>query len=184
MTTSCNAPAESRRRIFWSTQLCRRSQDECGRVCYLPGIELFCTVEGDCTDKSLPKRISNENWLRGLVYNILFTRGRNPDNPCTPYSSDLGGHWSDSFRKGPSSGSSYVYKKNYASVSDAQADLLVRLRTDMSKLIQYGVAESVDVKVTYAGGNQFDVIVIIFTKDGDSLEIGLIATKTSGIVAY
>jgi phage gp46-like protein len=183
MVDVCAAVARSTRCVFWVTQVCESINDPCGGECADLGLQLLCPIDGNCELPDRPRTINNDNWLRGLIYNILYTDGRNPDPSCVRFSGNSGGHWSDAFQK-KSSGSTYVHQKSYGSVSEARADAAFRLKNDLGKLIDYGVAKTVDVTVEYTGQNKFQANIVVGTTDGTSLEVGLSGQRLNGIIAF
>lgn len=183
MLDHCNNPRSNQRRIFWTTQMCHSVRDDCvGGECGVPGILLECVNSYDCDKVGSTKFIKNDQWLTGLIYNILYTNGYD-ESRCRPFFGNAGGHWSDSFQK-KTSGSAYVYQESYGSIEDAKRDLSLKLKKDLIKLIDYGVAVSVDVLSDYRGDNVFDVTVIVTTKDGEIVRVGLEGQKSKGIIAF
>jgi hypothetical protein len=170
----CLAQNNGRRRIFWTTRAnACGSYTMCGIECSLPGLE-YENVEGEHPDQGLPgegpyRTIKNDEWLQGLILNILNTRARSDARCPTPAA--VYGHWSESYRDdGLYIGSTLwnAAEKPYVRTSDAVKAIGVAVRTDMGKLIALGIAESVEVEATYKGSNSVEVIVTVTTTTGRS----------------
>jgi len=170
----CLTQNNGRRRIFWTTRAnACGSYTMCGIECSLPGLE-YENVEGEHPDQGLPgegpyRTIKNDEWLQGLILNILNTRARSDARCPTPAA--VYGHWSESYRDdGLYIGSTLwnAAEKPYVRTSDAVKAIGVAVRTDMGKLIALGIAESVEVEATYKGSNSVEVIVTVTTTTGRS----------------
>jgi hypothetical protein len=107
---------------------------------------------------AIPRTISNDQWLRGLVLNILNTKART-DLKC-PSPAAVYGHWSESYRgDGLYVGSTLwnAVAKSYTRVADSVKAIGSAIRADMAKLTALKIADSVEVKAIYKGGNRVDV---------------------------
>jgi hypothetical protein len=153
-----------RRRLFWSTraEACG-TYTVCGAECAIPGLEYEDSdekIEGGRT-------IKTEDWLQGLILNILNTRART-DMRC-PAPAAVYGHWSESYRDDNLHIGSTLWnaaEKSYIRTADAVKAISVAVRGDVGKLIALGLATSVEVESTYAGDNKVTVLVTVFTTTG------------------
>jgi len=166
-----------RRRIFWTTrpEACG-AYDMCGHACSIPGLEYVDRLDLPYPDSSPPgtadigyRTISNDEWVRGLILNIINTRARN-DRPC-PSPASVYGHWSESFfREGE-----WLYigstlwnaaEKLYARCQDAVKAIEAAIRADMGKLIAQGIVQSVAVHAVYHRQSHVDVMIDTVTSTG------------------
>jgi len=164
------------RRIFWTTraEACG-DYDLCGVVCSIPGLE-YEDIADPYPDQDLPgnvssgyRTINNDNWLQGLILNILNTRARNDVRCPTPAS--VYGHWSESYRgDGLYIGSTMwnAAEKSYIRTADAVKAIGNAVRADMGKLVALGIAESVEVEASYRGSNSVAVVITVITVSGRS----------------
>lgn len=163
----CAELVGDRRRLFWATQphACG-SLKNCGQECGTPGLAIVPKGDG--------ASISTENYVRGLVYNILFTDGRKALVTCGYTPGTRGGHWSDSFRpdQGQYSGSLMRFVKSTGRVRDDLALIKAAAEFDLRKLISYGVATQVEVTVTYAGRGRADLVAIVTGPSGETATVG------------
>lgn len=165
----CGDISKDRRRAFWATQVdaCGVSQS-CAGECGSPGLAF-----------SSPGVISTDNWVRGLVLNMLMTDGRMPNTDCGYAPGAQGGHWSESYgagdigtllRKIPTTGT--VRESINLITGYAQATL--------ERLIQRGVASAVDVQSRYLGNNVMALdVTITGTGSFANARVGLSANKTA-----
>lgn len=166
---TCTVADSDRRRRFWVTQ-----PDACGidatcGDCAKPGLRPIDQVQGRTIDTS--------EYVRGLALNILLTNGRKADTLCGTAPGTRGGHWSDSFRTGPASGSALRQAKLTGRISDQVAEIQALAKHDLEKLILYKVATAVDVTATYAGRNKVLLSVKIFGQDGKSTAVAVTGTR-------
>jgi hypothetical protein len=148
------------RRLFWSTRVgACGDYNVCGHECKIPGLQYEDTADG--------RTISVDDWLQGLILNILNTRART-NVPC-PSPSAVYGHWSESYRGDNLYIGSTLWnaaEKPYVRTADAVKAVGVAVRSDVGKLIALGIATSVEVEATYSGSNSVAVIVTVFTTSG------------------
>jgi len=172
---NCLAQNEGRRRIFWTTKphACG-GYIMCGVECEIPGLE-YEEKSDPYPDAGLPpdphgyRTIKTDNWLHGLILNILNTRART-DKKC-PTPAAVYGHWSESYREdGLYIGTTLwnAAEKSYIRTADAVKAIGAAVRADMGKLIALGIAESVEVEATYRGSNSVEVTVTVVTVSGRS----------------
>jgi len=175
---TCDVSAVGRRRTFWANQACTTERD-CGFDCGADyGIKYYCPENQACTEHKpgSQRGIETDNWLRGLVINILFTDGKLVDTLCGWKPGARGGHWSDSYRNGryPGSvGSSIRNLKTHGTISDAIAEINAYMRFDLQKLVTYGVALSIEVASKYIGNNTVQSDIIIYGVDGTTTQVGV-----------
>jgi phage gp46-like protein len=144
-----------RRRIFWTTRpaVCG-DYIVCGATCAIPGLEY--------EDHGEERTIKTDDWLHGLILNILNTRART-DAKC-PSPMAVYGHWSESYRGDSMYIGSTLWNaadKSYVRVADSVQAIATAIRADMSKLIALDVAQSVEVEAVYRGQGRVDVTIIV-----------------------
>ena len=185
---NCSPPASRKRRVFWATQpTCGVSEPCPGEHCYDSGLVLMeahsCSLgcNSPCDRVSTGERtIANNDWVRGLILNILLTDGRREDRDCGYRPGTRGGHWSDSFRgDGLSAGSLIRFINADCSVNQAVALAEAQITADMQKLVQWGVAYAVDVTATYRGRGVVDVVIEVTGLGGEVLNVGMSAKRLS-----
>jgi phage gp46-like protein len=173
-TDTCLEQNVGRRRSFWTTRVeACGSYVTCGVECAIPGLE-YEESHDPVLDQGLPgeigyRTIRTDDWLQGLILNILNTRART-DARC-PSPAAVYGHWSESYRDdGLYIGSTLwnAAEKSYVRTADAVKAIAVAVRADMGKLIALGIAESVEVEATYTGSNGVTVVVTVNTSTGQS----------------
>jgi phage gp46-like protein len=152
-----------RRKLFWTTraQACG-GYEVCGVECSLPGLE----YEGD---PDVGRTIKTDNWLQGLILNILNTRART-DAKC-PSPPAVFGHWSESYRDdGLYIGATMwnAAERSYSRMNDSVAAIKAAITADMHKLVLMGIADSVVVTATYVGEGRVDVVIETITSSGRS----------------
>jgi len=180
-TDHCLEQAAGHRRVFWTTQVAAcGSYTMCGHECAIPGLE-YEDIKHSNPYPSHPiapvdphegeyRTIKNEDWLQGLILNILNTRART-DMRC-PTPAAVYGHWSESYRDDDLYIGSTMWnaaEKSYVRIADSVKAVGVAVRTDMGKLIAMGLAVSVEVEATYSGNNSVAVIVTVITATGRSV---------------
>jgi len=165
------------RRIFWTTRVeACGSYNLCGIDCAIPGLQYEEVETPPFPDNTLPdgtlggyRTIKTDEWLQGLILNILNTRART-DLKC-PTPAATYGHWSESYRDDNLYIGSTMWnaaEKPYVRTADAVKMIGVAVRADMGKLIVLGLAESVEVEATYRGNSSVSVIVTVITSSGRS----------------
>jgi phage gp46-like protein len=154
-----------RRRIFWTTrQNACGTYNLCGQTCSIPGLE-YEDHDDPYPEQGLPassgyRTIKNDEWLLGLILNILNTRART-DMRC-PSPAAVYGHWSESYRSDGLWIGSRMWNaasKSYIRVNDGVKAIEAAIRADMGKLVVQGVADSVEVTATYRRHNSVEVMV-------------------------
>jgi phage gp46-like protein len=170
----CTGPIQGRRRIFWTTQ-----PDSCGGVvscaaeCGIPGLALY-TPESDPKARTF----RNDDWIRGLALNMLGTDGRKDDTLCGHRPGARGGHWSDIFRgDGKSSGTQLRYVSKQTSVVDTVQVIQAHMQMTLQRMVDYGVASAVTVKVTYAGRNVYNANIEIIGTNGHTSRVGVVGNR-------
>lgn len=149
----CLDQNQGRQRPFWATH-----QDVCGQYtlcgvpCTLPGLEYEDTNDG--------RTIKTDEWLKGLILNILNTRART-DAKC-PSPAAVYGHWSESYRGDNLHIGTRLWnaaEKAYTRIGDAVKAIEAAVRADVSKLIALGLVDKVHVETVYVGHARVDVLV-------------------------
>lgn len=172
MIQQCFSGSQERRRVFWVTQpnACGVVSDGCD-ACVRPGLNLICGDQGGVT-------INNQNYVAGLVLNILLTDARNPDNNCGYTPGTRGGFWADSFRgDGLGSGSKIRQISVKNSVREIVALAKAYAQDDLKKLVAYGVAKSVTVEAIYEGSNRISLNVTVNGQDGTVTRVGVLGER-------
>lgn len=145
------------RRVFWTTlEACGR-YNACGAECTIPGLQYV--------DTSVGRTISNIDWIRSLVLNILNTRARS-DLKC-PSPAGTYGHWSESYRDDGLYIGSRMYnaaEKIYPRIMDGVKAIGAAIRSDVGKLVILELADDVDVNVIYRGRSRVDVEITVVTR--------------------
>lgn len=202
-----------RRRLFWATQpaACgeeRICQDDCGR----PGLEFsdeceqrpcnnvnFGCDDGcpdyDCDNLGIAgcedaadiastyRSLRADNWVQGLILNMLGTSGHRPETDCGYRPGGRAGHWSQSFITDGSSevGTLMLSDLTNSSLTIANTVALIRSNANatLARLITRGVAQSVDVEAEYAGSGRVRLTVVVFGRNGEQTRVGLIGERSS-----
>lgn len=178
---ACSTTLADRRRKFWSTQpdVCG-TEDDCGYTCGNPGLAIFAPdpPPGEDDVTKIPRTIATNDYVRGLILNILLTSARKPDIPCGYRAGAIGGFWGDSYRTdGQYSGTMIRYIPTTGSIRDAVSLIRAYAEKDMKKLITYGVATDVTVEATYAGGATVNLDIRVFGRSGDETRVGITAAR-------
>ena len=163
MIDACIQEQLGRRRIFWTTQPrgCGDYTACDGDNCTLPGLQY---VESTNPQQPTERTIRNDNWLTGLVLNIINTRART-DSKC-PSPVAMYGHWSESYRDdGVYVGATLwnVIEKSYARVKDAVHAIETAIQADVSKLISLKLVNNVNVDAQYQGRNSVAISITLIT---------------------
>ena len=171
----CTPEFSERRRRFWTTQpaACGLVR-QCGNLCGLPGLTY--------NDDDLRGRtIVNDEYVRGLVLNMLMTDGRVPDRPCGRTPNSVGGHWSESFDTGPAPGigTLMLSAETTTSVNETLNLIIAYGQATLARLVARGVAQSVDVTGEYLGGNEFKLDSEIFGLGNNSARVAVTGERLS-----
>lgn len=192
----CAEILADRRRPFWVTQpnACGDTPDDCGTDdCGIPGLSfdtgncanITCccppaSVDPLCTAHTPQRTIAANNWLRGLILNILSTRGRLPNTDCGYPVGAQGGHWTDSFRTDGQQAGNLIYSVPAAkSIRDSMLAIAARVQADLNKLVTMKVVSTVLVTATYAGGRKAKLDISAIAPSGASVNVGLTGTRTN-----
>ena len=170
----CIGPVNGRRRIFWTTQPAACGNvASCSAECGIPGLSTY--VPGD---DPKARTFRTNDFVVGLALNMIGTDARQDDTRCGYRPGARGGHWSDAFRgDGKSSGTQLRYIKPQASIQDTVSVIQAHFQMTLQRLVDYGVASAVIVKVKYAGRNVFNVSAEIFGSDGRTSNVGVTGTR-------
>lgn len=174
MSTCTTTATADRRKQFWSTQpnACGQ-QPGCVSDCGMPGLELVENTDDSAT-------IATNEWVRGLVLNILGTNGRKPNRACGYRANAQGGHWSDSFRTdGFQAGTLVRDLPTTVSIRDSIAMARAQLQADLQKLVGMGIAQKVVVVTSYLGSNRMSATIEIIGPSGTTSTIGLTGQRNT-----
>lgn len=193
----CIPPPRSRFRKFWSTQpnVCPPTPDECDRdICQSPGLglmistdpcwqELSCSrCDGggalpDCAAPVTGGTLATNDYVRGLIINILGTNAARAASKCGNAPGQRLGYWLDSI-SGDKSGSTIRYVPT-ESFSTAQSVQFVQIaaQADMQKLIKYGVANQVTVTASYLGAGTINLKIVVEGVDDQTTVVNSTVTK-------
>lgn len=183
----CSVAPAGRRRVFWATQpaVCGNTElctnDVHGPNCGRPGLEWIGAAdpEGD------GRTISTDNWIEGLILNILLTDAQREDALCGHLPGQRGGHWSDSFRTdGASAGSRVRHISPTCSVAQMVALVEGAINDDLQRLVTWAVALAVAVRVTYRGNNVLWADIEVTGLAGDRIAVGLAGTRLTNAWAW
>lgn len=155
MGESCQPNLAEARRSFWATQAnaCGSDWDDCKlQNCGRPGLRI---IPAETANEAT---ISTENWVAGLILNILFTRATNNATSCAIQPGNRGGHWTDSFT-GNQSGSTLQNLQINSSPQRAIPTLKSAIEFDLQKLISFGICDRIEAVVTYQGRGQYNVVI-------------------------
>jgi phage gp46-like protein len=168
---ACITSSPDRRRLFWATQPGACGADQtCVGECGVPGLAF--QSEGV---------IASSGWLSGLIINMLMTDGRLPDTECGYRPGAQGGHWSESYIQGNAASVGTLLRKvpTTGTVREGLNLIVAHARATIDRLVQRGVALSVDVQGSYAGNN---VMVLEITVRGTGAigdaRVGVSAART------
>lgn len=187
----CVLPSNVSQRIFWTTQPDACGEyTSCGFGCGRPGLKFVsaknCTVSCCCGDNanlitpctsdncSKPRTIANNNWLSGIAINILLTDSRRKDSNCGYKPYNINGHFSDSFITGGNKvGTGLRYISTNMPLAKTIEAIKSEIKASLSKLISYGVAREVNVKVTYTGNNLLHADIELISSSGNKSNVGI-----------
>lgn len=164
---ACGTGAVGRRRLFWATQpdACGEDQD-CFQDCGRPGFKVETTDEG--------LTFSTDEWLRGLIINMLMTDGRRPASACGYSPGGRGGHWSESYM-GSNAGVGTLLRtvEPGGSVVELRALLAAHAQSTLGRLVARGVAVSTNTTAEYLGNGRFRLIIEVIGINNEISRIGL-----------
>lgn len=166
---NCNAPTNSRRRLFWATQPDACGTNEvCGANCGSPGL----SFTGEANQ---PRSILTSDWLRGLIINMLMTDGRNADQPCGYQPGSQGGHWSESYITDGVGLVGTLMRTVGAKGTTAESISLIRAYavSTLERLVQRGVASSVEVEAAYVGNGKMSLTAVVYGRGDGAVRVGL-----------
>ena len=134
-----------RRRIFWTTGRRRAASYNAVRrrsARFRAGVRGYADPYPDriCRQQRF-RTIKNDEWLHGLILNILNTRARTDVRCPTPAA--VYGHWSESYRDDDLYIGSTMWnaaEKSYIRTADCVKAIDAAVRADMGKLIAHGIA--------------------------------------------
>lgn len=169
--TTCAVTVQDRRNLFWTTQPEGCGTDRlCRDDCSVPGLSLA----SDGT-------IVSDNWITSLVINMLMTDGREENTACGFAPGSQGGHWSESYITGPAPNVGTLMRtvKPQGSVNQIVTMLKAFAQSTLDKLVERGVAFSVNVEAKYVGNNRFALDVEVFGASNTISRVGLSADRLS-----
>lgn len=179
----CTIDPIGRRRIFWATQPDCGTVEVCpGQDCGVVGLKRETVAEcglGSPQDLACAT-ISNAEWVRGLVINILMTDARKPDTECGWRPGQRGGHWSEAYiTKGDKRiGSRIRQLPQKCAITEILALVKAYAQDDLSVIIQWGVASEIEVETRYIGRNTILLAIKIIARDANIINVGMTATRT------
>ena len=174
MTTQCeSAGLQDTRRLFWATQpdACGVTQ-ECGNICGTPGLELQHNSTQQAT-------ISNQDWLRGLMLNMLLTDGRLPETECGYRPGARGGHWSSSYAENEEIGTLMrtVLPAPGRSIQQDVSLIASFAQATLQRLVQRGIAVRVEVEGTYVGNGNMTLNAVIYGQSEQRTQVGITGSR-------
>lgn len=199
MMNNCPNPPVSRRRLFWATQPDACGVNVlCGADCGVPGLVyatdpsdscgIACdnTIDPACDPTEAASTISTANWLQGLVINMMMTDGRLPDNACGYRPGSQGGHWSESYIEGttPTIGTLVRTVSPMGRTDDLVNEIVAYAQATLARLVEYGVALSVNVEGSYLGSGRMMLEVIIYGRDDRTVKVGLVGERLANSWAW
>lgn len=192
---NCLTPAGSRRRLFWATQPDACGNNEvCGYNCGVPGLSYTSSYLYDCNggcqccppatiDPNCPEHagvvsqtsIATTQWLRGLIINMLMTDGRKPDTRCGYRPGSQGGHWSSSYiETGPTDIGTLVRDlPNVGRIQESVNLVVAYAKATLDRLIERGVALSVEVDGLYLGGGKVQLNITVLGRTDGEAKVGI-----------
>lgn len=165
---SCGSSPLGRRNLFWATQpgACGDTA-VCGSDCGHPGLEPLTDSAGAVT-------LSTDNWLQGLVINMLMTDGRRPDQACGYAPGGQGGHWSASYMSADTGlGTLLRTATTVGRVQQLTALITSYAQSTMQRLVTRGVAVDVSVDGSYLGEGKYQLDIIIVGLHNTVTRVGL-----------
>lgn len=201
----CIPPPRSRFRHFWATQpnVCPPTEGDCNWLdpnnqegCTSPGLGLLVTTDPcwgqlscapcdgggalpDCRAPITGASIATNDYVRGLVINILGTNAAQKSSKCGNIPGQRQGYWLDSIT-GDTSGSSIRYVPT-VSFNTAQSLQFVQMQAqaDLQVLIKYGVANQVTVTSMYLGNGTIGLKIVVEGVDDETTVVNSTMTKIS-----
>lgn len=203
----CIPAPRSRFRRFWATQpnVCPAEAGQCtyadpnnlATECQQPGLQLLITTDPDyeqlrcaydgkgglpedgCAPPITGATINTENYVRGLVINILGTNAAQAPSICGNRPGQRLGYWLDSI-SGDKSGSSIRYvPTNGFNTAQCVQFIQFQAQADLQKLITYGVANSVTATASYAGNGTIALNIVVEGVDDTTIVVNSTMTKIS-----
>lgn len=197
----CIPPPRSRFRKFWATQLNACPSEDADPNCADPNGLLRCEGAGlqlqyqydpcfqelnwkggtfsQCGQNVTGATISTDNWVAGLMINILGTNAQQAKSICGNRPGQKGGYWLDDI-SGAKSGSSIRYIPTTGYTVNQQVEYVRQTAlVDMNKLITYGVAKSVAVSAKYLGRQTIGLIITAVGVDDITTVVNSSITKIS-----
>jgi phage gp46-like protein len=167
---TCTFRPRDRRKLFWSTQLdACGTTTACGDTCGDAGLR-YTNQPGESAYVS----ISTENWIAGLIANMLFTDARKDPTLCGYRFFDVNGHWSESIADISPIGT----KMRYIDVNQPIATMVAMVASEASqtlqKLVNYGVARTVSATAQYAGSGSVRLTIDVVGIDGQNSNVNFI----------
>lgn len=200
----CIPPPRSRFNLFWATQpnACPSEVGQCtfldpgnDNACLKPGLVVNLTYDtsfGECRPAydgggGLPEpgaspvvtgaTISNLDYVRGLILNILGTNAAQAKTLCGNNPGQRLGYWLDDI-SGASSGTSIRYvPTNGFTVAQQVQFIQMQAQADMQKLVTYGVAVSVTAAATYVGNNTVALVITAIGENDEMTVVNSTVTK-------
>ena len=190
-TARCTVAPAGRRRLFWATRADAGGSEDgaCGVACGVPGLmivpvagcgPLGCHAPPGCASVSIDAgaTISTENWIEGLILNILMTDAAREDSDCGYLPGVRGGHWSDAYRgDGLSAGSRLRSLDINCSIDSALAIIESAIAQDLTRLVTWGLAHSIEPTARYIGRNQVAVTIVVTGERLGEIRVGLRAHR-------
>lgn len=170
MTDSCITYNQFERKLFLPTSAgCSASVNDCGSVC-------------ETTDSAL--NLSGPNaakWISRLLMNMLGTDGRKEQTPCGFAPGGQGGHWSESFLQDDTSSVGTIVRDIPAvgTIDELTGLLGAYIKETVDRLVDRGIARSVEVETTYVGGLRFNVDVVVYGVSDQRVNVSIATTKLS-----
>lgn len=159
----CIPSAAGRRNLFWATQ-----PDAGGSFTHCDG---DCGYPGFVQDGS---SLVSTDWLRGLIINMLMTDGKEPDTRCGYTAGAQGGHWSESYMTGAAVVGTLIRSIGpQGRVTETTALLKAYAQSTLDRLIERGVASTVECTVAYKGVGRFALDVEVRGVANDLAKVGL-----------
>ncbi len=170
---TCLTPPQGRRTLFWATQPDAQGTDAvCQNACGVPGFEY--------TGNAAARSISTEDWVRGLIINMIMTDGREADNACGWFPGAQGGHWSESYMSGPAVVGTLMRSVSpQKTILQTTALLRAYAVATLERLVTRGVALSVAVEVNYKGDGRFEMDIEVHGLSNNIARVGLSGERLS-----
>lgn len=171
----CRVAPAGRRRVFWTTRAdaCGSTEPCPGDSCGRPGLQLLPLAACDppyagnrpvgCgPDPTAGVTIAADNYVEGLILNIMLTDGAVTPDQCGVSPGSRGGHWSDGFRgDGLNAGTAIRRVKVQCGIDEALREIEALAENDLAKLVQWGIASEVAAEARYAGRNRVHLAITV-----------------------